>query len=104
MFSFCNTAGTYKNVHVIIIITGIWWFPLNRSKLDVPSPTTSIQWENTATNHSESNDLYTANDVTDDIITYSTLKEVCIQLADLREGLPTGGWEQEPQIEEDNEL
>ena len=74
---------------------------MNRSKLAVPSSTTSIQWENTATNHS---DLYTSNDITDDIITYSTLKEVCIQLADLREGLPTGGWEQEAQIDEDNEL
>ena len=102
MLSYYNRAGTYKNV--IIIMPEYRYLPLSRSKLDVPSLTTSIQWENTATNHSESNDLYTANDVTDDIITYSTLKEVCIQLADLREGLPTGGWEQEAQIEEDNEL
>ena len=32
----------------------------------------------------------------DEAITYTTLKELCIQLADFREqGLPTGDWDQE---------
>ena len=73
----------------------------------MPSPTTSIQWEKIESVHSASNDLYTTGDVTDnvpdDTITYSTLKEACIQLADFKVGLPTGGWDQEEQ-EKDNEL
>ena len=63
---------------------------LSRSKLNVPSPSTSTQWENTSRVH---NDLYTDDDTTDDtnddVIKCSTLKEVCIQLAELRDGLPT---------------
>lgn len=45
------------------------------------------------------NDSYTDRD---EVITYSTLKELCTQLSEFREGLPTGGWDQ-PQ-EKDNEL
>ena len=65
---------------------------LSRSKLNVSSPSTSTQWENTARVHS---DLYTNDDTTDDtklnddVIKCSTLKEVCIQLAELRDSLPT---------------
>ena len=69
----------------------------------MPSLTTSIQWEKTESVHSASNDLYTADNVTDDAIAYSTLKEACIQLVDFRAGLPTGGWDREEQ-EKDNEL
>ena len=65
-----------------------------RSKATLPSPATPplptvpdspTIHDSPHTNHDE------------EVITYSTLKELCIQLADFREGLPTGDWDQEGQ-------